>query len=81
MDREVLFKEIRNIVADVVEVDEEEIESDTSFVDDLEVDSMIGLEILVAIEKKYKVKIPEERLSDITSLNDTVALVKEFIDG
>jgi acyl carrier protein len=81
MEQDRLFKEIKKIVADVIEVEEDEFDGETKFVDELEVDSMMALEILVAIEKKYKVKIPEERLENITNLNESVALAREFIEG
>jgi acyl carrier protein len=79
METDKLFYEIREIIAEIIEVDEDEIQGDTRFREDLEVDSMKALEILVAVEKKYKIKIPEERLKEIRSLNDSVALAKEFI--
>lgn len=81
MEQDRLFREIKSIVADVIEVDENEFDGETKFVDDLDVDSMMALEILVGIEKKYKIKIPEERLENITNLNDSVALAREFIEG
>lgn len=80
MEQDQLFWEIKKLVADVIEVDENEFDGETKFADDLEVDSMMALEILVAIEKKYKIKIPEERLESIANLNDTAALTKEFVE-
>ena len=79
MDKEKIFAEMREIVAKVIEVEEEEIKGDTNFVEDLEMDSMLALEILVAVEKKYKIKIPEQRLGDIKNLNDSVAVAMEFM--
>jgi acyl carrier protein len=79
MEQDQLFWEIKKIVADVIEVDEKEFNGETKFVDDLDVDSMMALEILVAIEKKYRIKIPEERLENITNLNDTAAMTREFV--
>lgn len=81
MEQDQLFREIKKMVADVIEVDENEFDGETRFADDLDVDSMMALEILVAIERKYKIKIPEERLENITNLNDSVALAREFIEG
>ncbi|NVM20215.1 MAG: acyl carrier protein [Desulfobacterales bacterium] len=81
MEQDQLFSEIKKIVAYVIEVDENEFDGETKFVDDLGVDSMMALEILVGIEKKYKVKIPEDRLENITNLNESVALAREFIEG
>ena len=80
MEEEKLFYEVRAIIAEIIEVDEEDIKGNSRFREDLEVDSMKALEILVAVDRKYKIKIPEERLRDIRSLNDSVALTKEFIE-
>jgi len=80
MDREQLYNEIKEIVADTLEVDEDEINGDAIFVEEYDVDSMLALEILASIEKKYKIKIPEERLANITTLNETITLTQEFID-
>lgn len=79
MENDILYLEVRKIISDIIEIDEEEIQSATKFVEDLGVDSMMALEILVAIEKKYCVKIPEERLSNIRTLKDSVALTREFV--
>ena len=76
MNREEIAKEITAIVAEVTEVTEEEIlrNAEANFFSELGVDSLLALEILALIEKKYRIQIPEERLSDITSLNQTIDL-------
>lgn len=49
------------------------------FFKDLEIDSLLALEILALIEKKFKVQIPEEKLVDITSLSATIDLTKSVL--
>ena len=73
-----LEQEIRAMIAEIAERDEEEIEGDLSFVEDLGFDSMMALEILAKLEKQYKIKIPEEELTKLDNLNQTVALVKKY---
>lgn len=79
MVNENLEKEVRTIVADILEVDESRILPESKFVEDLGMDSMMALEILASVEKKYKIKIPEENLAKITNLAQVVQLVSEFI--
>ncbi len=43
-------------------------------------DSMMALEILASVEKKYKVKIPEEYLTKVTSLRSMVDIAKKIIE-
>ncbi len=76
-------KDITAIVAEVTELEESEIweKRDADFFKDLEIDSLLALEILALIEKKFKVQIPEEKLVDITSLNATIEMTRSTLEG
>ena len=69
--------EIKILIAKIIEVEPTQIQSDTNFVEDLGADSMMALEILASVEKKYKIKIPEEYLTKVTSLNSMVEIAKK----
>ncbi|MBT3880445.1 MAG: acyl carrier protein [Candidatus Scalindua sp.] len=83
MSVENLEKDITAIVAEVTELEENEIweKRDADFFKDLEIDSLLALEILALIEKKFKVQIPEEKLVDITSLNATIEMTRSTLEG
>ena len=72
-------EDIKNLIATIIEKDPTQINPDANFFKDLGVDSMMALEILAAIEKKYKISIPEEKLAQLTSLNQAIAVAKEYI--
>jgi acyl carrier protein len=72
-------QEIRKIVAEVLETNPEEIDPEARFVEDLGMDSMMALEILAAIEKKFKVVIPEDNLPKFTNLKQTIFLVGQIL--
>lgn len=74
-----LEKEIRSLVAEILEIDEGKISPDARFVEELGMDSMMALEILASVEKKYKIKIPEEYLTKVTSLNSMVEIAKTIL--
>ncbi|MCX5668095.1 MAG: 3-oxoacyl-ACP reductase FabG [Candidatus Omnitrophica bacterium] len=76
---EEVAKVIKKLVAEIVEVEIDKITPEASFVEDLGMDSMMVLEILASIEKKYKLRIPEENLTKITNLSKVVELVDEFL--
>jgi|GEM_PF-2557835 hypothetical protein len=63
-------EDLRATVARVLEVDVEEVTDTASFVDDLGADSLIGLEVIVVLEKRYGVKLTESALRNITCLDD-----------
>ena len=71
--------DIRKLVAEVLETEPEKIDGNANFVKDLGMDSMMALEILAGIEKKYRIAIPEDTLPKFTSLNQTVKIVKELL--
>jgi acyl carrier protein len=73
--------EVRNLISEVIEVPPEQIRGDSSFANDLGVDSLMALEIVAAIEKRYRIQIPEERLQQVKTLNDTIALARQYIGG
>lgn len=70
---------IRKMIAEILETEPEKIAGDAHFVKDLGMDSMMALEILAGLEKKYRIVIPEETLPKFTSLNVTVEIVKDIL--
>ena len=74
-----LEKDLRALIAEIVEIEPGKITNEASFVEDLGMDSMMALEILASIEKKYKLRIPEENLTKIINLAKVVELVNNFL--
>ena len=72
-------KDVRALVAEVLEVEPDTIDGNAHFVKDLGMDSMMALEILASIEKKYRIIISEDTLPKFTSLNETIAIVKDIV--
>jgi acyl carrier protein len=69
---EELREALRAIVAEIAEIDD--VPDDTSF-KELGIDSMMAIEIVAEIERRYKLKVPEEELQKIRDLNSVVSLV------
>jgi acyl carrier protein len=70
-------EELRGFVADVLDLDPESVTDDAHFVAELGVDSLKALEVLVALERKYQIKISEDEVRDMT----TFAEVRELVEG
>ena len=71
-------EDLRALIAEIAEIDE--VPDDRSF-KDLGIDSMMGVEIVAAIERKYQVKIEDAELAEITTLNASMALVEKKLRG
>ncbi|MCB9771054.1 MAG: acyl carrier protein [Candidatus Omnitrophica bacterium] len=72
-------KDMRALVAEILETEPDQLDLSAKFVKDLGMDSMMALEILAGIEKKYRIVIPEDMLSKFTDLEATVKLVTEIL--
>ena len=80
IDPKKLENELKVLIAEIVEIEPGKITPDANFVEDLGMDSMMALEILASIEKKYRLRLPEENLTKITNLNKVVELVDKFLN-
>jgi len=68
-------EELRATVADVLDIPVEDITDDANFIDDLAVDSLMALEVVVVLEKKYRVKFVESELRQVASIQHAYDLV------
>lgn len=77
MGSEKLKKELKKMIREIAEIEENEITDDARFAEDLGIDSMMALEIIARLEKTYKVRIPEEKIPEIRCFNDVYALFEK----
>ena len=68
-------EELRYLLADVLDVDVVELTDDARFAEDLGVDSLMALEVLVTLEKRYQIKLDEMKLVDIRSFNNVYGML------
>jgi len=75
-----LQSEIKEILAEIFDIEEERIGLDTHFQDDLEADSMDALEIIMCLEDKYQITIEKEFLPEMVTLQKVKDLVNQLIE-
>ena len=71
--------EVKKLIAEVTEREPSEISDTALFADELGVDSLMAMEVMVAVDKKYKINIPEDEFATIKNINDTVAVVQRHM--
>lgn len=79
IDDVTIESELREIISKIIELEPEKITLDASFVEDLGMDSMMALEILAGMEKKFKIQIPEDKLGKLKNLREAINLTKEYL--
>jgi acyl carrier protein len=71
------LEELREIIAEVLDLEPEELTDTTDFVDEHGADSLRAIEILARIEKKYKIDIPQQLLAEMRSLKAVYGIVAD----
>ena len=79
MDIQEIRTSIKASISNVTGIDVNEIRDDSSYVDDLGLDSLSILEIVVDVEAKFDIDAPEEELRAIRTIEDTVRLVQQYV--
>jgi acyl carrier protein len=68
-----LKEELRSLISEIAEQD---VTDDDKAFKDMGVDSMMGVEIVAAIERQYQLKLADSELEEVSTLNRAVALVE-----
>jgi acyl carrier protein len=78
-DVEKIRSTIRDSVHRITGVSPAEIKDSSNYRDDLGLDSLSALEVMVDIEYAFKIKVPEERVPTIQTVQDTINVVQEYL--
>ncbi len=70
----------KQLLADVTETEPEEIGDTDSFILDLDLDSLMALEVMVSLSKTYRIEIPEEEFAELQNVNNVVEVVTSYLN-
>jgi acyl carrier protein len=70
---------VKELIAEITEREPSEISDTALFTEDLGIDSLAGMEIMVTVDKRFKVDIPEEEFDKIKNVNDAVEMVQRYL--
>ena len=74
------FEKLKKVIAEVLNVDPEEITMETTFMDDLGADSLDVFQIIMGIEEEFDIEIPAERAEKITTVEEAVEMIKSSVN-
>lgn len=72
-----MLENLKEIIAEQLNVDESEITESASFKEDLGADSLDLFELVMALEEKFEVEIPSEDLNNIVTVEDVISYLKD----
>ena len=74
------LEKLKKIIVEVLNVDEDEISEDTTFIDDLGADSLDSFQIIMGIEEEFDIEIPTEEAEKISTVGDAVEQIKNALN-
>ena len=74
------FEKLQGIIAEVLNVDTEDITMATTFVDDLGADSLDIFQIIMGIEEEFDIEIPQEAAENLVTVGDAVEQIKSALN-
>jgi acyl carrier protein len=81
MDRNEVFEQLRTNASEVLRVEPARITEQARFGDDLQADSLDLVELVMALEERYDVRIPEEELEGIVTVGDALDLLLDKLSA
>ncbi len=81
MDRETAFEQVKGIIVEQLGVSPDEVREEASFQEDLNADSLDLVELIMSMEDKFGVKIPDEDAEKILTVRDAVEYVVTSAGG
>jgi len=72
-----IFEKVREIIAEQLGVDKEEITMETNLTKDLEADSLDAVEIIMAIESEFSLDIPDEQAEQFMQVGNIVKYIED----
>ena len=79
--REEIIAGLAEILEEVAGVQPDDVAEDKSFTEDLDVDSLSMVEVVVAAEEKFDVKIPDDEVKNLKTVGDAVAFIERAQNG
>ena len=75
------FEKLKQIIVEVLNVDENEITMDTTFIDDRGADSLDVFQIIMGLEEEFDIEIPNEQAEKIVTVADAVEQIKSALNN
>jgi acyl carrier protein len=75
MSKEEILAKVKNVVAEKLNVGEDQVTADAKFVEDLGADSLDQVELIMALEDEFELKIPEEEAEQLVTVGAAVEYI------
>ena len=73
------FEQLKNLIVELLEIDESEVVPEASFADDFNADSLDFIELITAVEDTFKIEIPDEDAEKLETVQDAIDYIEAKI--
>ena len=73
-----IFDKLVEIMMDHLSIQPQDITMDTSFKDDLAIDSLDLYDLVMALEEEFNIEMPQEKAAEIETVEDLIKILKEL---
>ena len=74
------FEKIRDIIVEVLNVEEGDVKLESTFIDDLGADSLDVFQIIMGLEEEFDIEIPSDEAEKIVTVGDAVEQIKKAVN-
>jgi acyl carrier protein len=71
---------VKELIAEQLNIDVEEVKPEASFIDDLGADSLDTVELIMAFEEEFEIEIPDEEAEKIKTVGDAIKHIQEMVN-
>lgn len=75
MENEEIFDKVKEVIVEQLNVEEDDVTAEASFIDDLGADSLDIVELVMALEESFGISIPDEEAEGIKTVGDAVSYI------
>ena len=79
MERDEILVRVKNVVSNVLKLDNSEVTDDANFVFDLGADSMQSVELVAGFEEEFDIEMDQDKALEVQNIGDTVNFIAEYI--
>lgn len=72
----IIAERVKNIIIERLNVEEEQVTNDASFINDLGADSLDTVELIMEFENEFKISIPDEQAENITTVGEAITFLE-----
>ena len=79
MERNEILTRVKDVVGNVLKVENSEITDESNFIFDLGADSMQSVELVAGFEEEFDIEMDEDRALEVQSIEDAVNFIAEYV--